>query len=328
MKNTNPLGSLEKLSRFVYKLNYTDKTSEDYVYYQIIKYLAEYGSFKITELDKKFNIEKQVNGKTKKIQIERRKLKNILYGFDKDFIGLIPLGYVIAIPEWKNRGGNQEYVYYLTEKGILASFGLFSYKKNINLNKILQQYKRLGRHYNKFINEFIKLQIQVCLSYYYVQGLSLAFKKEHPSEYDKLRADVIKPFEIKIDDEKLENQFRYLLNQFNKYRKIHLRLYKEIDFLHLLWEESDYVIRGIFPSHGFHGWYRLDFLTSLDKNLAQIQYKSVVKTRSTSQKLGIPRVKSEYLYSLFQDDVNDISDNSITGTMKNLGLFRKKKRNL
>lgn len=328
MKTKNQLQNLEKLSRFVYKLNYADETSEDYVYYQIIKYLAEYGSFKTTQLDKKFNIEKQIDGKRKKIQIERRKLKSILDGNDKDFIGLIPLGYVMAVPEMKNRGGHQENTYYLTEKGIMASIGFHSYKKNINLNKILYHYKLLGKRYKKFISKFIKLQIQTCLAYHYVQGISLGFKKEHIWEYDMLRSYLIRPFEIRIENENLEQQFNDILKELNTYRKIHLRLFKENSFFGFLWEESQYVTRNIFPEHGFHGWYQLQFLTMLDDNLKQIRHKSrrnVESSRSKSDTTVTAIGEPQFLYSLLQDKADNISDETIENTMKLLGIIRRRR---
>lgn len=330
MKTKNQLQNLEKLSRSVYKLNYTDKTSEDFVYYQILKYLAEYGSFTITNLDRKFHIIKQVNGIDKKIRIERRKLKNILTGEDKDFVGLIPLGYVRAIPELKKRGGNQEYVYYPTEKGIMASIGFHSYKKNINLNKILEHYRVLQKRYKKFISEFIKLQIQTCLSYYYVQGLSHAFKKEHVSEYDRLRSRIIKPFEIRIEDIDLEKQFKNILNKFNKYRKIHWRLFNETEFLHFLWEESQYVRNGISLENGFHGWYQLQFLTDLDNNLKPIRHKFKKNHKPASPKSKNIRIRlvSEptFLFSQFQDDADDIPNEFVEDEMKSLGIIRRKRR--
>lgn len=329
MKTKNQLKNIEKLSRFVYKLSYTDKTSEDYVYYQIIKYLAEYGSFKITQLDKKFNIGKQDNGKIKQMNIERRKLKTILHGNNKDFIGLVPLGYVIAIPEMKNRGGHQEIVYYLTEKGMLASLGFHSYKKNINLIKILHHYKPLGKRYKRFVSEFIKLQMQVCLAYYYVQGISLGLKKEHMSEYDRLRTRIIQPFEIRIENTHLEQYFNGILQELNKYRKIHLRLFKEKSFFGFLWAESQYVVRNMTPEHGFHGWYNLQFLTMLDNNLKQIRHKSrrnVMPGRSESGIIITAVGEPQFLYSLFQDKVDDVPNSTIENTMKSLGIIRGRRR--
>ena len=134
-RTKNPLDDLEALSRFVYKFNNDDRTSEDYVYFQIISYLAEHGSFTLMELNKKIKIEKETKSGLKEYLIERRKLKKILEGTDKNFVGLIPLNYITAIPEWKTCGGKQENTYYLTEKGIMVSIGYYSYKQNINLKK-------------------------------------------------------------------------------------------------------------------------------------------------------------------------------------------------
>ena len=66
--------NLEKLSKAVFKLNYRDKNSEDYVYFQILLYLSEYGSFTITELDKQIQYYKETQPK-KSLKIERRKKK-------------------------------------------------------------------------------------------------------------------------------------------------------------------------------------------------------------------------------------------------------------
>lgn len=324
-KQDNPLESLETLSKFVYRLNYTDTTSEDYVYYQIIIHLAGYGSFTVTELDKKIIIYKNTRDGKKKIKIERRKLKKILEGTAKDFTGLIPLNYVMCIPEWKNRGGNQEKTYYLTEKGIMASLGFYSYKKNINIKKILKHYKGLGKRYQKFIHEFIKLQIQMYLSFYFVQGLSLAFKKEHSLEYDEFRRIIINQFDIKIADYNLEKQFRNLLTKFNLYRKIHLEILKEKEFLDFLWRESLCLVNNIDFQHGFHGWYQIQFLTRLDSNLKQKKYeiKENIETSDKKTNKGIKMElvsEPEYLYSRFQEDSN-ISHDMIKNTMKSLELL-------
>jgi hypothetical protein len=315
-KQKNPLDDLENLSRFVYRLNRSDKTSEDYVYYQIIHYLAEYGSFTVTKLDNKIIIYKKINGKKKKIKIERRKLKKILEGTDKEFTGLIPLNYVIGISEWKNRGGKQEKTYYLTEKGIMASIGMFSYKNNINIKKIQSVYKPLDKKYKKFINEFIKSQIQVYLSYYFVQGISLAFKKENDAEYERFRHTIINQFDIKIGDVNLEEQFIRVLQKFNLFRKIHFELFKEKDFLHILWEESHYKINNIDTRHGFQGWYRIQFLTSRDSKLKLIKYK-----KNKPSEKGIRLVKEpEFLSSRFQENSTSISNASLDIEMIHLGL--------
>lgn len=326
----NTLENLEKLSRFVYRLNYTDTTSEDYVYYQIIKHLAEHGSLIVTHLDRKIIIYKKSENQEKKIKIERRKLKKILEGTTKGFTGLIPLNYVSCVPEWKKRGGKQENTYYLTEKGIMASIGYYSYRQNINFKKIQKAYKSFGRKYEKFLNEFMKLQIQVYLAYYFVQGISLAFRKENDVEYDEFRQKIVESFDIKVSDEYIEKQFSEVLERFNLYRKIHLKLFPEKDVLKLCWGESRYVVNKQEPTHGFQGWYRIQFLTSLDNNLKQKKY-NIRKDAGTSDKrskgIKIKLVlEPQYLYSRFQDNQNIISDDLVTKEMKKLGLIREKRK--
>lgn len=322
-KQHNPLEDLEKLSRFVYKLNYTDTTSEDYVYYQIILHLAEKGSFTVTELDKKIKFYKKTKRGPKMIKIERRKLKQILEG-TKEFSGLIPLNYVRRVPEEKHRGGKQENTYYLTEKGIIASIGFYSYKKNINIKKILIAYEGFGGKYQRFIREFIKLQIQVYLAYYYVHGLSLAFKKETDAEYDEFRQKIIDPFEIKIADNYLEKQFRDVLAKFNVYRIIHLKLHKAKAGLGLLWGESSFIEKNDIPLHGFSGWYQIQFLTKLDANLKQKKYnikRKIPTTDKPNKGIAIELVSGpEFLYSLFQEDSNAINPETVENTMRLLKL--------
>lgn len=324
MKQINPLEDLVFLSNFVYRLNSGDENPEDHVYRQIINYLADNGSFTLQQLDKKLKI-KNKKGKIKRI--ERRKLKKILEGTDKDFTGLIPLNYVTQIPEWKNRGGNREHTYYPTEKGIMASIS-YKYKKNINLKKILKHYKLLSNRYKKFVSEFIKLQIQVYLSYYYVQGISLAFKKENNADFDEFRQKIINPFEIKIADNKLEQQFKNLLDKLNAYRKVHLKLSEEKPFLDLLWEESTYVRDGRPIEHGFHGWYQIQFLTGLDDHLNHIRRMKKIRITANERPNGGITVSlvSEpvFLCSLFQENANNISDEIVKNTMISLGLQRGK----
>jgi len=161
--------NIQELSKAVFRLNHTDKFSEDYVYFQIINYLAEHGTFTVSELDRKILYKKE-NNPTKILKIERRKLKNILYGTEKNYKGLIPLNYVYAHQIAKYRGGYPQTNYYLTEKGILASLGFSSYKENINIKKFLKLYDlAFDKPFNKFASEFLKLQIHIFLLYHYLQ---------------------------------------------------------------------------------------------------------------------------------------------------------------
>lgn len=314
--------NLEKLSKEVFKLNFTDKTSEDYVYFQIIKYLAEFGSFTLTELDEKIIIYKKTNGKNKKSKIERRKLKKILNGTAKNFKGLIPLNYVRAIQTYKNRGGNKEYEYYLTEKGIMASLGHFSYKQNINLKKIFKslQYPNLKPH-QKFIKEFIELQIHVFLFYHYIGGISLAFKQEHTADYDKFRAKMIQFIDIRTLNKNDIKEFEKLLDDFNLYRKIHQDLIPKFSILSLIWDESyDKPI----SQYGFQGWYRLQFLTQFDKNLKLKKYpKHKINQQSTTiTSLSEP----EFIYHRFQENTPNIPQASLDRKMLQLGLKKQKNK--
>jgi len=204
---------IKKLSQSVFKLNYKDTISQDYVYFQIIQHLSEHGSFTITKLDKQILFKKE-NQPKKTFRIKRRKLKNILYGTDRDYEGLIPLNYITAIPAFRNRGGYQEMDYYLTEKGIMASLGFYSYKQNINIKKILKHFDYpYAKPYKKFALEFIKLQIQVFLMYHYIQGITLGFKHEHDADYDRFRKTIVEPFDIRVSNITLEKQFHELLQK-------------------------------------------------------------------------------------------------------------------
>lgn len=312
--------NLEKLSKEVFKLNYTDETSEDYVYFQIIKYLAEFGSFTLTELDNKIRLKKKSSKKI--VKIERRKLKKIITGTDKNFKGLIPLNYIRAIPMPKHRGGNQEYEYYLTEKGLMASLGYFSIKQNINLKKIFKslEFPNL-KPYQKFIKEFIELQIRFFLFYHYISGTSLAFKQEHDADYDKFRAKIIQFLDIRTLNKDDIQEFEKLVNDFNLCRKIHQDLLPKFSILSLIWDESyDKPI----SQYGFQGWYRLQFLIQFNKNL---KLKKYPKRKTNQQNTTItPLSEPEFIYHRFQENPNTISKASLYRKMLQLGLKNKKNK--
>lgn len=306
--------NLEKLSKSVFKLDYKDKSSEDYVYFQIITHLAEYGSFTITDLDKKILYSKEKQPK-KILKIERRKLKNIIYGLDKNYEGLIPLNYVRAIPPFRNRGGYQEMDYYLTEKGIMASLGFFSYKQNINIKKIMKHFDHpYLKPYKKFASEFIKLQIEIFLLYHYAQGIVLGSKHEHDADYDRFRKIIVEPFDRRVSNETLEKQLHDHLKKFNLYRKFHSEFVKNQPMLKLIWSEPN---TTKIPSYGFQGWYNISSFTRFDKNLKSnksIKRKKQIKSR------GLPIKISEFIYSHFQDYSEEISQASIKLEMKFLGM--------
>jgi hypothetical protein len=312
--------NLKQLSQAVFKLNYTDETSEDYVYFQIITYLAEFGSFTLTELNKQILFKKKSSKKI--FYIERRKLKKILHGTDKNFKGLIPLNYVIEIPASRNRGGNQEHEYYLTEKGIMASLGYFSYKQNINLKKFFKslQYPNL-KPYKKFIEEFVKLQISVFLFYHYVQGISLAFKHEHNADYDKFRSEITQSFDIRVSSVNEEEQFNKLLDEFNLYRKIHRDLISKFPILSMVWHEPyDKKI----SQYGFQGWCDIQFFTRFDKNLKLRKYRKRKTNQSSTNVTLVSEPK--FIYSRFQENSTSISNASLDREMIHLGLKKPKNK--
>jgi hypothetical protein len=305
--------NLEKLSKAVFKLNYTDKTSEDYVYFQILLYLSEYGSFTITELDKQIHYYKETQPK-KSFKIERRKLKNIIYGLDKNFEGLIPLNYVTAIPPFRNRGGYQEMDHYPTEKGIMASLGFSSYKKNINIKKILKLFDYpYSKPHKKFASEFIKLQIEIFLLYHHIQGIVLGSKHEHDADYDRFRKIIVEPFYIRVSNPILEKELHLLLKKLNIYRQIHSSLVKENVILKFIWNEPDSIK---IPHYGFTGWYNVGSLTRFDKNLKS---KKSLKNRKIVKSRGKPIEVSEFIYSTFQS-YPKFSQNSLKREMKHLGI--------
>jgi len=311
--------NIEKLSRSVFRLNYRDKFSEDYVYFQIINYLAEHGSFTITELDKQILFQKE-NQPKKTFNIERRKLKKILYGTDRNYEGLIPLNYVTATPPFRNRGGYQEMDYYLTEKGIMASLGYYSYKHNINIKKILKYFDNpYIKPHKKFAFEFIKLQIQIFLLYHYIQGITLGFKYEHDADYDRFRKIIVEPFDIRISNIELEKQFHELLQKFNLYRKIHSNLVKNNVILKFIWNEP---YGKKIPPYGFQGWYSTGSLTRFDKNL---KLKKTIKRKKPIKRRGSPILVPEFIYSRFQDYSRKTSQESIDHEMELLGLKKPSK---
>lgn len=302
--------NIEKLSKTVFKLNHTDKTSEDYVYFQILNYLSEYGKFTITELDKKIHFYKETQPK-KQFQIERRKLKNIIYGTDKNFEGLIPLNYVVAIPSSRNRGGYHEMDFYPTEKGIMASLAFSSYKKNINIKKILKNFDYpYTKPFKKFASEFIRLQIELFLLYYHIQGIVLGSKQEHDADYDRLRKTIVEPFYIRISHTDLELELNSLLKKLNIYREIYRKFVAKNFILKTIWNEPKTI-----PSYGFTGWYDLSSLARFDKNLKLKKEKS----RKTVKRRGTPIIVPEFIYSHFQTNPM-ISPKKIEGEMKRLGI--------
>lgn len=312
--------NLEQLSKEVFKLNYTDKTSEDYVYFQIIQYMAEFGSFTLKDLDNKIKFKKKSSKDF--FYIERRKLKKIINGTDKKFKGLIPLNYVVAIPMLRNRGGNQEYEYYPTEKGIMASFGYFSYKQNINLKKVFKslQYPNL-KSYQKFIVEFIKLQIQIFLFYHYIQGISLAFKQEHDADYDKFRAKIIQPFNIRTLNQDHIEQFDKLLIKFNLYRKIHQDLLSKFSILSLIWDESS---DKQILQYGFLGWYRLNHFIKFDSNL---KIRKFTKRKNNQPNTTVTLIsESKFIYHKFQEHPTNLSKTLLDREMLHLGLKQQKNK--
>lgn len=307
----------EKLSKTVFPLN-TDLT-EDYAYFQIISHLAQYGSFTITQLDRKIIFEKEKPSR-KKHYIERRKLKKILWGTDKNYRGLIPLNYVMAIPAFKNRGGYQEIVYYLTEKGIMASLGYSTYKQNINIKKILKSFEYTSmKPYKKFITEFIQLQIQVFLLYHITQGITLSFKYEHVADYDLFRSIIVKQFDIRAPNNTAEEELQKLLRKFNIYRMIHRNLVSDNEMLSFVWNEPH---GKEIPDYGFHGWYHIESLTRLNENLTLEKYTK----QKPFKRRGTPMPVSEFIYARFQDNSDDISQQNIEHAMKLLSLKSKKSR--
>ncbi len=305
--------NIEKLSIAVFKLNYKDKTSEDYVYFQILSHLAEYGSFTVTELDKQIHYSKEKYPK-KSLKIERRKLKNIIYGEDKNFEGLIPLNYVVAIPPFRNRGGFQEMDYYPTEKGIMISLGFFSYKQNINIKKVLKLFDYpYSKPYKKFASEFIKLQIEIFLLYHHIQGIVLGSKHEHDADYDRFRKIIVEPFYIRISNPILEIELHSLLKKLNIFRQIHAKFVKDNVVLKFIWNEPH---GKKIPHHGFQGWYRISSLTSFDKNL---KLKKSSKRKKIVKHRGKPILVSEFIYSTFQS-YSKVSQNVVEREMKLLGI--------
>lgn len=299
--------NIEELSRAVFRLNYRDKFSEDYVYFQIINYLAENGSFTISELDKQIFFKKE-NKPKKTFKIERRKLKNILYGTDKNYEGLIPLNYVTTHPSSSYRGGYPETNYYLTEKGIMASLGFYSYKKNINIKKFLKLYDIMyGKPFNKFTSEFLKLQIQIFLLYHYIQGITLGFKHDYDDYYNEFRKIIVQPFSIRVSDQSLEDQFYELLQKFNLYRKIHSNFVNDNILLKQIWKEP---YGEKIPYEGFEGWYRINPL---------VKSKTYIRKKPIKRR-DFPKLKREFIYVRFQPSFKKIPQTVIDREMKLLGI--------
>ena len=308
--------NIEKLSKSVFRLNYENQSSEDYVYFQIINYLAEHGTFTVSELDKKIIFKKE-NESEKTFKIGRRKLKNIINGTDKNYEGLIPLNYATTTLPSKFRGGYPETNYYLTEKGIMASLGFYSYKRNINIKSILKLYDIMyEKPFNKFASEFLKLQIHIFLLYHSLQGITLGFRYDYNEYYDEFRRTIVQPFSIRIPRNSiLEKQFYELLQKFNLYRKIHSKFIKENILLNQIWKEPH---GKKIPYYGFEGWYRTSLLiASLSKKR---KFNSTYMRNRSITRRDKPKLIRDYIYTGFQNYSKKISQKSIDREMKLLGI--------
>lgn len=308
--------NIEELSKSVFRLSYKDTSSEDYVYFQILNYLAEHGTFTVSELDRKILFKKEPESE-EIFKIERRKLKNIIHGTDKNYEGLIPLNYITTTLPSKYRGGYPETNYYLTEKGLMASLGFYSYKKNINIKNILKLYDKMyGKPFSKFASEFLKLQIEIFLLYHHLQGITLGFNHDYDDYYNEFRKIIVQPFSIRISrNSTLEKQFYELLQKFNLYRKIHSKFLKDNILLNQVWKEPH---GKKIPSHGFEGWYRTSLLvTALTKK--EKSNSTHMRTRLVHRR-DKPKLVRDYIYIQFQTYSNKVSQTSIEREMKLLGI--------
>lgn len=207
--------TLRKMSSFVFDLPID--------YQNIIKYLAEHGSGNITNIS-------QFTKNSEDYPLERWAVKKRIYGSSR-FQGLLDRDYLIEKLEDKHRYKKQERTFYLTSKGILASFVTISLKNNISFRNILDfaNHVTKGRKQSRFVEEFIISQIKYFLAYLYLQGVQLTWQKDIWITYDNFLRDSEFGIDIEIDNKEIMSEFRKLFEDYVILRSVYYYLGGRID---------------------------------------------------------------------------------------------------
>lgn len=199
--------TLRKLSAFVYDLPGD--------YRNIIKYLAIHGSGNITNVA-------EFTQNSENFPLDRWAIKKRIYGSSR-FQGLIDRDYLIEKLENKHRYKKQERTFYLTSKGILASFATIPIKDNISFRNIIYFANRVTKvkKQSRFIEEFIISQAKYFLSYLYLQGIQLTWQKETWRIYYDFLKNSEMGLDIEITNKEAMSEFRKLFDDYVILRSVY-----------------------------------------------------------------------------------------------------------
>ena len=199
--------TLRKLSSFVYDLPVD--------YQNIIKFLAVHGSGNLTNIS-------EFTKNSEKHLLDRWAVKKRIYGSSR-FQGLIDRDYLIEKLEDKHRYRKQERTFYLTSKGILASFATVPLKNNISFRNIIDFGNRVTKvkKQSKFIEEFIVSQAKYFLSYLYLQGIQLTWQKNTWEIYYNFLENSETGLDIEIINKEIMSEFRKLFDDYVILRSVY-----------------------------------------------------------------------------------------------------------
>jgi len=119
-----------------------------------------------------------------KESLKRWGIKNRIFGNTKHK-GLLSSGYIF---NKKFKPNQKNYLFYLLPKGILASFATTSPRTNYFFKEVIKyaDNNTKGKKFKKYIEEYLLCQIELFLSYHYVQGLQLTWQNTTDYYYDFL----------------------------------------------------------------------------------------------------------------------------------------------
>lgn len=192
--------TLRKMSTFVFD------SSPDYQ--NIIKYIAEHGSGNITKIS-------QFTKNSEEHPLDRWAVKKRIYGSSR-FQSLLDRDYLIEKLEDKHRYKKNEKTFYLTSKGILASFSTTTLQNNIAFRNVLEFANRItkGKKQTRFLQEFVVSQIKFYLAYLYIQGIQLTWQNDTWLTYNNFLRTSENYLQLKIKNEQTMSEFRKLFEEY------------------------------------------------------------------------------------------------------------------
>jgi len=154
--------------------------------------------------------------------LQRWAVKKRIYG-SSHFQGLLDRDYLIEKLENKHRYHKQERSFYLTSKGILASFATTPLKNNISFKNIINFANRITKKkQTRFIEEFIISQSKYFLAHLYLQGIQLTWQKDTWIAYsDFLRYSESGIINIEIKDKQIMSEFKKLFEKYVILRSVY-----------------------------------------------------------------------------------------------------------